>query len=66
MYLQQVWEALNNTVQAFIHQNCSRGGKNSGINGDKSLIFPLVRYILRDLLWKTGEVDKFIRNLENN
>jgi hypothetical protein len=66
MYWQQGWEALNNTVTAFIHQNSSRRGKNSGENGDKTLIFLLVRYILHDLLWKTGEADKFFRDLENN
>jgi hypothetical protein len=64
MYSQQGWEALNNTVQAFIHQNSSRGGYGSGQNGGKSLIYPLVRYILRDLLWKTGEADSFFTQLE--
>jgi len=34
--------------------------------GEKSFIFPLVRYILRDLLWKTGDADRFFVNLEEN
>jgi hypothetical protein len=55
VYSQQGWEALNNTIQAYIHQNSHHGGKGSGQNkGEKSYIFPLVRYILRDLLGKLG------------
>jgi hypothetical protein len=65
LYSQQGWEALNNTIQAYIHQNSQRGGKGSGQRkGEKSYIFPLVRYILRDLLWKTGDGDRFFNDLE--
>ena len=32
--------------------------------GERSFIFPLVRYMLRDLLWKTGDADKFFIDLE--
>ena len=47
IYSQQGWEALNNVIQAYIHQNSQRGGKGSGQKkGEKSYIFPLVRYIL--------------------
>ena len=42
-----------------------KGGKGSGQKkGEKSYIFPLVRYILRDLLWKTGDGDRFFNDLE--
>jgi hypothetical protein len=65
LYSQQGWEALNNTIQAYIHQNSQRGGKGSGQRaGEKSFIYPLVRYLLRDLLWKTGDADQFFINLE--
>jgi hypothetical protein len=64
LYSQQGWEALNSKVQTFILQNSSRGGHNSGENGSKSYIFPLIRYIIRDLLWKTGEGDKFFLSQE--
>ena len=44
LYSQQGWEALNNTIQAYIHQNSQRGGYGSGQNkGEKSYIYPLVR-----------------------
>jgi hypothetical protein len=59
LYSQQGWEALNSKVQTFILQNSSRGGHNSGENKTKSYIYPLVRYLIRDLLWKTGEGDRF-------
>lgn len=65
VYSQQGWEVLNKTIQAYIHQNSQRGGKGSGPKkGEKSYIFPLVRYIIRDLLWKTGDGDGFFIELE--
>jgi hypothetical protein len=64
LYSQQGWEALNNRIQAYIHQNSGRGGKNTGVNGTQSYIFPLVRFVLRDLLWKTGEADLFFSEIE--
>jgi hypothetical protein len=64
MYSQQGWESLNSTVQTFIMQNLQCGGKNSGENGRKSYIFPLVRMVIRDLLWKTCKADKYFLNLE--
>jgi len=64
LYSQQGWEALNNTIQTFIHQNSQRGGFGSGEGEKKSYIFPLVRMIIRDLLWKTYEADKFYIDLE--
>jgi len=59
LYSQQGWEDLNNRCQAFIHQNSARGDYGSGEGKGKSYVFPLVRYIMRDLLWKTGEAERF-------
>lgn len=59
VYSQQGWEDLNNRCQAFLMQNSSRGGYGSGEGKGKSYTFPIVRYILRDLLWKTGLADQF-------
>jgi len=42
LYSQQGWESLNNTIQAFIHQNAQRGGHGSGEGKRKSYIFPLI------------------------
>jgi hypothetical protein len=64
MYSQQGWEDLNNRCQAFLLHNTSRGGYGSGEGKGKSYTFPIVRYILRDLLWKTGEADHFFSELE--
>jgi hypothetical protein len=66
LYSQQGWEALNSTIQTFILQSSQRGGHDSGENKRKSYVFPLVRFIIRDLLWKTGEADKFFIELEEN
>ncbi len=65
LYSQQGWESLNNNVQTFIHQNSQRGGFASGEGKGKSFIFPVVRMVLRDLLWKTYEADKFFIELED-
>ena len=64
MYSQQGWEDLNNRCQAFLLHNTSRGGYGSGIGKSKSYTFPIVRFILRDLLWKTGEADLFFTELD--
>ncbi len=64
LYSQQGWESLNNTIQTFIHQNSQRGGFGSGEQKQKSYIFPLVRMVVRNLLWKTYEADKFYIWLE--
>jgi hypothetical protein len=65
MYSQQGWEDLNNRCQAFLMQNTSRGGYGSSEGKGKSYTFPIVRYILRDWLWKTGLADQFFSNLDN-
>jgi hypothetical protein len=64
MYSQQGWEDLNNRCQAFLMQNSSRGGYGSGEGKSKSYTFSIVRYILRDLLWKTGDADKFFSTID--
>lgn len=46
-------------VQAFLHLNMQQGCCNSGENGTKSFIYPAVKFILRDLLWKTGDAKRF-------
>jgi len=56
---QQGWESMNSICTGYILQNSSRGEKGSGENGSKSYIYPLIRYLVRDLLWKTGEADRF-------
>jgi hypothetical protein len=65
MYSQQGREDLNNRCQAFLLHNASRGGYGSRIGRSKSYTFPIVRFILRDLLWKTGEADLFFAQLDN-
>jgi hypothetical protein len=66
IYSQQGWEALNSVCTGFILQNSARGGYGSGEGSGKSCIYPLVRYLMRDLLWKTKEADRFFGELEEN
>jgi hypothetical protein len=46
-------------VQAVLHLNTQRGGKGSGEGKTKSFIYPVMLYILRDLIWKTGDARRF-------
>jgi hypothetical protein len=64
IYSQQGWEALNSVCTAYILQNSSQGGYGSGQNKKKSYIFPLIRYLMRDLLWKTKMADYFFLDKE--
>ena len=66
MYSQQGWEDLNNRCQAFLLHNTSRGGFGSGEGRGKSYTYPIVRFILRDLLWKTGDADLFFSSQQDN
>ncbi len=65
LYSQQGWEALNGKIQTFIHQNSQCGGHNSGTRqGEKSYISSVVCMVIRDLLWKTYEANKFYLDLQ--
>ena len=64
IYSQQGWEDLNNRCQAYLLHNTSRGGYGSGQGKGKSYTFLIVRFILRDLLWKTGDADIYFNTLE--
>jgi len=54
IYSQQGWESMNSVCTGYILQNSARGGYGTGHNGGK----------MRDLLWKTGEADRFFVQLE--
>jgi len=64
LYSQQGWEAMMGKVQAFMHWNTQRGGKVSGGGKTKSSIYPVMLYVLRDLLWKTGDAQRFFLDKE--
>jgi hypothetical protein len=59
LYSQQGWEAMMGKVQAVMHLNTHRGGKGIGGGKSKSFIYPVMLYVLRDLLWKTGDARRF-------
>jgi len=65
IYSQQGWEDLNNRCQAFLLHDTSRGGYGSGQGKGKSYTFPIVRFVLRDLLWRTRDANLFFKNLED-
>jgi hypothetical protein len=64
IYSQQGWESMNSICTGYILHNSAQGGKGSGEDGKKLYIYPLIRYLFRDLLWKTGEADRFFIDRE--
>jgi hypothetical protein len=55
-FSQQGWESLNSKVKRIFYKNTQKGGKGSK---DKTYLLPVVRFLQRDLLWKTGRADRF-------
>jgi hypothetical protein len=64
LYSQQGWEALTGKVQAVMHLNTQRGGKGSGEGTSKSFIYPVMLFVSRGLLWKTGDARRFFMQRE--
>lgn len=60
----QGWEAYNAMVTAFWHHRTQKGGGKHVVS--RSKILPIARWILRLMLWRTGEAQQFFRNLEEN
>jgi RecA/RadA recombinase len=55
-FSQQGWESLNSKVKRIFYKNTQKGGRGSR---DKTYLLPVVRFLQRDLLWKTGLADRF-------
>jgi hypothetical protein len=56
----QGWEAYNQQVAAFWHHRTTKGGDKV----TRSKIKPIARWLLRLMMWKTGEGDRFFRDME--
>jgi hypothetical protein len=64
-YQNQGWEAYNQQVAAFWHHRTTKGGTKHGENTiNRSKILPIARWLLRLMMWKTGEGDRFFQSLE--
>jgi hypothetical protein len=64
LYRQYGWESLMGKVQAILHLNNQREGYGSGGGKRKSYIYPVMLFILRDLLWKTVKAQEFFKHLD--
>lgn len=58
----QGWESYNQSVAAFWHHRTTKGGGRYG----RSQILPIARWLLRLMMWKTGEGDQFFQQLERD
>jgi hypothetical protein len=56
----QGWESYNKYVAAFWHHRTQKGGH--GLNRNK--IFPIGRWLLRCMLWKTGVAPAYFKEKE--
>jgi hypothetical protein len=56
----QGWEAYNNQMAAFRHHRTTKGGDNV----TRSKINPIARWLLRLMMWTTGEGDRFFCEME--
>jgi hypothetical protein len=61
-FSQQGWESLNSKVKRIFYKNTQKGGKGSK---DKTYLLPVIRFLQRDLLWKTGRADRFFEDRYN-
>ena len=62
-YQNQGWESYNQQVAAFWHHRTQKGGR-SGNGVDRSKIKPIARWMLRNLLWRTGEGQRYFEEKE--
>jgi hypothetical protein len=66
-YQNQGWEAYNQQVTAFWHHRTTKGGTKHGEDViNRSKILPIARWLLRLMMWKTGEGERYFRSLETN
>jgi hypothetical protein len=58
----QGWESYNQQVAAFWHHRTTKGGGKHC----RSKIKPIARWLLRLMMWKTGEGDRFFQQMEHD
>lgn len=60
----QGWEAYNAMIAAFWHHRTRKGGGKNITQ--RSKILPIARWLLRLMLWRTGEAQRFFRSMEED
>ena len=58
----QGWEAYNALVANYWHHRTQKGGGK----GEKSKILKIAMWLLRVMMWRTGEGDHFFNNIRHN
>ena len=59
----QGWEAYNALVANYWHHRTQKGG---GRGVEKSKILAIAQCLLRVMMWRTGEGDRFFNNIRHN
>jgi len=59
----QGWEAYNALVANYWHHRTQKGG---GKGGDRSKILAIAQWLLRVMMWRTGEGDHYFNVLKNS
>jgi hypothetical protein len=60
----QGWEAYNAMLAAFWHHRTQKRGGKHAVN--RSKILPIARWILRIMLWRTGEAQRFFQQMDTD
>lgn len=60
----QGWEAYNAMIASFWHHRTQKGGGRR--HQLRSKIIPVARWIMRLILWRTGEAQRYFRSLEED
>lgn len=63
-YPNQGWEAYNAMIAAFWHHRSRKGGGRNMTQWSKTQ--SIARWILRLMLWHTGEAQSFFKSLDDN
>ena len=58
----QGWEAYNALVANYWHHRTQKGGGK----GEKSKILAIAQWLLRAMMWRTGEGDRYFKELINS
>ena len=65
-YSQQGWEGLNSKITSVFFQHANKGGGKVTANHARSFLIAVARFLVRDIMWRSGEGEKFFLEKDSN
>ena len=65
-YSQQGWEGLNFKITSIFFQHTNKGGGKVTANHARSFLIAVARFLVRDIMWRSGEGEKFFLEKDSN